>query len=113
MALRAGARGITACITLPTAPVSRARFSDADAIPSGPGLSAAVKQLELMLTSGELNPPISAITVTLYAQKGLTCEADTRGSCLVTFIWLFIRHPAPQPTSYPSSHLYTTRLQRT
>ena len=50
-----------------------------------------MKQLELMLTSGELNPRHQH-TVTLYA-KGLTCEADTLGSPVVTFIWLFIRRP--------------------
>ncbi|WP_176377027.1 type IV toxin-antitoxin system YeeU family antitoxin, partial [Escherichia coli] len=38
-----------------------------------------MKQLELMLTSGELNPRHQH-TVTLYA-KGLACEADTLGSC--------------------------------
>ncbi|EFA6621184.1 TPA: type IV toxin-antitoxin system YeeU family antitoxin, partial [Escherichia coli] len=38
-----------------------------------------MKQLVLMLTSGELSPRIQH-TVTLYA-KGLTCEADTLGSC--------------------------------
>jgi cytoskeleton bundling-enhancing protein CbeA-like protein len=37
-----------------------------------------MKQLELMLTSGELNPRHQHC-VTLYA-KGLTCEADTLGS---------------------------------
>ena len=38
-----------------------------------------MKQLELMLTIGELNPRHQH-TVTLYA-RGLTCEADTLGSC--------------------------------
>ncbi|TYE49918.1 structural protein [Escherichia coli] len=38
-----------------------------------------MKQLELMLTSGELNHRHQH-TVTLYA-RGLTCEADTLGSC--------------------------------
>ncbi len=37
-----------------------------------------MKQLELMLTSGELSPRHQH-TVTLYA-KGLTCKADTLGS---------------------------------
>ncbi len=49
-----------------------------------------MKQLELMLTSGELNPRHQH-TVTLYA-KGLTCKADT-SVAVVTFIWLFIRRP--------------------
>jgi cytoskeleton bundling-enhancing protein CbeA-like protein len=46
-----------------------------------------MKQLELMLTSGELNPRHQHC-VTLYA-KGLTCEADTLGRT-ATFISLSI-----------------------
>ena len=48
-------------------------------VPSGPAFPLLMKQLELMLTSGELNPRHQH-TVTLYA-KGLTCKADTLGSC--------------------------------
>ncbi len=46
---------------------------------TGPAFPLLMKQLELMLTSGELNPRHQH-TVTLYA-KGLTCKADTLGSC--------------------------------
>nr|WP_244574740.1 type IV toxin-antitoxin system YeeU family antitoxin [Escherichia coli] len=57
----------------------RGRFSDADAYHLDQAFPLLMKQLELMLTSGELNPRHQH-TVTLYA-KGLTCEADTLGSC--------------------------------
>nr|WP_329884027.1 type IV toxin-antitoxin system YeeU family antitoxin [Pseudomonas aeruginosa] len=57
----------------------RGRFSDADAYHPDQAFPLLMKQLELMLTSGELNPRHQH-TVTLYA-KGLTCEADTLGSC--------------------------------
>ena len=53
-----------------------------------------LKQLELMLVSGELNPR-NQHCVTLYA-KGLTCDADTLGS----FGYLYI---AIYPTSGNSS----------
>ena len=67
----------------------RGRFSDADAYHLT-SLPLLMKQLELMLTSGELNPRHQH-TVTLYA-RGLTCKADTP-AVVVTFIWLFIRRP--------------------
>ena len=57
----------------------RGRFSDADAYHLDQAFPLLMKQLELMLTSGELNPRHQH-TVTLYA-RGLTCEADTLGSC--------------------------------
>lgn len=57
----------------------RGRFRDADAYHPDQAFPLLMKQLELMLTSGELNPRHQH-TVTLYA-KGLTCEADTLGSC--------------------------------
>lgn len=50
-----------------------------------------MKQLELMLTSGELNPRHQH-TVTQYA-KGLTCEADTLGSC--GYVYLAV-YPTPE-----------------
>uniref|UniRef100_UPI0021B7A598 type IV toxin-antitoxin system YeeU family antitoxin n=1 Tax=Escherichia coli TaxID=562 RepID=UPI0021B7A598 len=53
----------------------RGRFRDADAYHPDQAFPLLMKQLELMLTSGELNPRHQH-TVTLYA-KGLTCEADT------------------------------------
>ncbi|CAR11091.2 type IV toxin-antitoxin system YeeU family antitoxin [Escherichia coli] len=57
----------------------RGQFSDADAYHLDQVFPLLMKQLELMLTSGELNPRHQH-TVTLYA-RGLTCEADTLGSC--------------------------------
>ena len=62
--------------------------------PSGailPTFPLLMKQLELMLTSGELNPRHQH-TVTLYA-KGLTCEADTLGSC--GYVYLAV-YPTPE-----------------
>ncbi|MHB2204790.1 type IV toxin-antitoxin system YeeU family antitoxin [Escherichia coli] len=49
----------------------RGLFSDADAYHLDQAFPLLMKQLELMLTSGELNPRHQH-TVTLYA-KGLTC----------------------------------------
>lgn len=46
-----------------------------------------MKQLELMLTSGELNPRHQH-PVTLYA-KGLTCNADTLGSCGYVYLAVY------------------------
>ncbi|EFB4514478.1 TPA: type IV toxin-antitoxin system YeeU family antitoxin, partial [Escherichia coli] len=40
-----------------------------------------------MLTSGELNPRHQH-TITLYA-KGLTCEADTLGSCGYAYLAVY------------------------
>ncbi|STE54590.1 antitoxin of the YeeV-YeeU toxin-antitoxin system; CP4-44 prophage [Escherichia coli] len=57
----------------------RGLFSDADAYHLDQAFPLLMKQLELMLTSGELNPRHQH-TVTLYA-KGLTCKADTLSSC--------------------------------
>ena len=53
-------------------------FSDADLRHLDQAFPALLKQLELMLVSGELNPRHQHC-VTLYA-KGLTCEADSLGS---------------------------------
>lgn len=54
------------------------KFSDADLRHLDQAFPVLMKQLELMLTSNELNPRLQHC-VTLYA-KGLTCEADTLGS---------------------------------
>lgn len=64
----------------------RGRFSDADAYHLDQAFPLLMKQLELMLTSGELNPRHQH-TITLYA-KGLTCEADTLGSC--SFVYMAV-----------------------
>ena len=53
---RPSGRRAISCITLPTAPVSEGRFSDADAYHPTSCLSAADETTELMLTSSELNP---------------------------------------------------------
>ena len=69
----------------------RGRFSDADAYHPDQAFPLLMKQLKLMLTSGELNPRHQH-TVTLYA-KGLTCEADTLGSC--GYVYLAV-YPTPE-----------------
>ncbi|MGI7008350.1 type IV toxin-antitoxin system YeeU family antitoxin [Citrobacter braakii] len=46
-----------------------------------------VAHMELMLLSGELNPRY-AHCVTLY-RNGLTCEADTLGSCGYVYIGIY------------------------
>ncbi|EHY4533822.1 type IV toxin-antitoxin system YeeU family antitoxin [Escherichia coli] len=69
----------------------RGRFSDADANHLDQTFPLLMKQLELMLTSGELNPRHQH-TVTLYA-KGLTCEADTLDSC--GYVYLAV-YPTPE-----------------
>ncbi|MDK1711664.1 type IV toxin-antitoxin system YeeU family antitoxin, partial [Serratia marcescens] len=53
-----------------------------------------LKQMELMLLSGELNPRHQH-GVTLYA-KGLTCDADTLGSCGYVYIAIY---PTPATTA--------------
>ena len=69
----------------------RGRFSDADAYHLDQAFPLLMKQLELMLTSNELNPRHQH-TVTLYA-KGLTCEADTLGSCGYVYMAVY---PTPE-----------------
>ncbi|MFO3697893.1 type IV toxin-antitoxin system YeeU family antitoxin [Enterobacter huaxiensis] len=54
------------------------QFSDADFRHLDQAFPVLLKQLELMLFSGELSPRHQHC-VTLYA-KGLTCEADSLGS---------------------------------
>ncbi|WGA07147.1 type IV toxin-antitoxin system YeeU family antitoxin [Enterobacter ludwigii] len=65
-------------------------FTDADLCHLDQAFPLLLKQLELMLTSGELNPRHQHC-VTLYA-KGLTCEADSLGSN--GYIYLVI-YPTP------------------
>ena len=64
----------------------RGQFNDADAYHLDQAFPLLMKQLELMLTSGELNPRHQH-TVTLYATK------PTPSAVVATFIWLFIRRP--------------------
>ena len=63
------------------------KFSDADLRHLDQAFPLLLKQLELMLTSGELNPRHQH-TVTLYA-KGLTCNADTLGSCGYVYLAIY------------------------
>lgn len=53
-------------------------FSDDEALRLDQGFPLMMKQLERMLTTGELDPR-SQHSVTLH-HNGLTCEADTLGS---------------------------------
>ena len=65
-------------------------FSKADLRHLDQAFPLLMKQMELMLVSGELSPRHQHC-VTLYA-KGLTCEADTLGSC--GYVYLAI-YPTP------------------
>jgi cytoskeleton bundling-enhancing protein CbeA-like protein len=69
-------------------------FSDEDLRHLDQSFPVLLKQLELMLTSGELNPRHQH-GVTLYA-KGLTCEADTLGSHGYVYIAIY---PIPVATA--------------
>ena len=62
-------------------------FNKADLLRLDQVFPVLLKQAELMLTSGELNPRHQHC-VTLYA-KGLTCEADTLGSCGHVYISIY------------------------
>lgn len=68
-------------------------FSEADLRHLNQAFPVLMKQLELMLTSGELTPRHQHC-VTLYA-KGLTCESDTLGSH--GYVYLAI-YPTPATT---------------
>lgn len=63
------------------------QFSEADLRHLDQAFPVLLKQIELMLTSGELNPRYQHC-VTLYA-KGLTCEADTLGSCGYVYLAVY------------------------
>jgi len=68
-------------------------FSEADLRHLDQAFPLLLKQMELMLTSGELTPRHQH-SVTLYA-KGLVCEADSLGSH--GYIYLAI-YPTPATT---------------
>ncbi|HFQ7188730.1 TPA: type IV toxin-antitoxin system YeeU family antitoxin [Klebsiella variicola] len=70
-------------------------FSDADLRHLDQAFPLLLKQLELMLTSGELNPRHSH-SVTLYA-KGLTCDADSLGSHGFVYLAIYQTPPEAQP----------------
>ncbi|WP_330985118.1 MULTISPECIES: type IV toxin-antitoxin system YeeU family antitoxin [Enterobacterales] len=67
-------------------------FTDDDAIRLDQAFPLMMKQLELMLTSEELNPHHSHC-VTLY-HNGLTCEADTLGSCGYVYLAIYPGKPS-------------------
>ncbi|WP_280924653.1 type IV toxin-antitoxin system YeeU family antitoxin [Raoultella ornithinolytica] len=69
------------------------QFSDEELRHLDQAFPVLLKQMELMLVSGELNPRHQHC-VTLYA-KGLTCEADSLGSH--GYIYLAI-YPTPATT---------------
>ena len=62
-------------------------FSEADLRHIDQAFPVLLKQMELMLLSGELSPRHQHC-VTLYA-KGLVCEADTLGSCGYLYIAVY------------------------
>lgn len=70
------------------------KFSDADLRHLDQAFPLLMKQLELMLTSGELTPRHQHC-VTLYA-NGLTCEADSLASCGYVYIAIY---PTPATTA--------------
>lgn len=69
-------------------------FSDADLRHLDQAFPLLLKQLERMLTSGELSPRHSH-SVTLYA-KGLTCEADSLSSHGYIYIAIYRTPPVAQ-----------------
>lgn len=69
-------------------------FSDADLRHLDQAFPLLLKQLELKLTRGELDPR-RPHGVTLYA-KGLTCDADTLGSCGYLYMAIY---PTPATTA--------------
>ncbi|MBS6001124.1 MAG: type IV toxin-antitoxin system YeeU family antitoxin [Citrobacter sp.] len=79
-------------------------FSEADLRHLDQAFPVLMKQMELMLTSGELNPRHQHC-VTLHA-KGLTCEADSLGSH--GYVYLAI-YPTPL-TQNPEADAHDTRL---
>ncbi|HBC7422235.1 MAG: type IV toxin-antitoxin system YeeU family antitoxin [Serratia proteamaculans] len=62
-------------------------FSDAEQLHLDQAFPVLLKQLELMLLSGELNPRRQH-TLILYA-KGLTCEADCLASCGYLYLAIY------------------------
>lgn len=63
------------------------QFSEADLRHLDQAFPVLLKQIELMLTSGELDSRYQHC-VTLYA-NGLTCEADTLGSCGYVYLAVY------------------------
>lgn len=70
------------------------QFSEVEALQLDQAFPLMLKQLELLLISGELNPRHQHC-VTLY-HNGLTCEADTLGSCGYVYISIYPDLLTPQ-----------------
>jgi len=68
------------------------QFSDTEALHLDQAFPLMLKQLKLMLVSGELNPHHQHC-VTLY-HNGLICEADTLGSCGYLYLAIYPAQPA-------------------
>lgn len=71
------------------------KLSDADLRHLDQAFPVLLKQLELMLTRSELTPHHQH-RVMLYA-KGLTCDADTLGSCGHLYITIYPTPTQAQP----------------
>lgn len=63
------------------------QFSDAECRKLDVAFPYFIRQMESMLTTGELNPRHTHC-VTLYC-NGFTCEADTLGSCGYVYIAIY------------------------
>ncbi|HCR9748981.1 TPA: type IV toxin-antitoxin system YeeU family antitoxin [Citrobacter koseri] len=63
------------------------KFSDAEWLKLDVVFQHFIRQMESMLTTGEMNPR-HAHCVTLY-HNGFTCEADTFGSCGYVYIAIY------------------------
>ncbi|PHZ04858.1 type IV toxin-antitoxin system YeeU family antitoxin [Citrobacter freundii] len=63
------------------------QFSDAECRKLDVAFPYFIRQMESMLTTGELNPRHTH-SVTLY-RNGFTCEADTLGSCGYVYIAIY------------------------
>ncbi|MEG3495254.1 type IV toxin-antitoxin system YeeU family antitoxin [Klebsiella variicola] len=63
------------------------QFSDAECRKLDVAFPYFIRQMESMLTTGELNPRHTHC-VTLY-RNGFTCEADTLGSCGYVYIAIY------------------------
>lgn len=63
------------------------KFNDAECLKLGIAFPHFIRQMESMLTTGEMNPR-HAHCVTLY-HNGFTCEADTFGSCGYVYIAIY------------------------
>ena len=62
-------------------------FSDVECLKLDDTFQHFIRQMESMLTTGELSPQ-HAHCVTLY-HNGFTCEADTLGSCGYVYIAIY------------------------